>query len=175
MQIIQTPNPILQTPAIEVNMIDRKIIDLIKKMSRTLEAQKDPLGVGLAAPQVGVSYQIFIIRASIENKIKVFINPHVILSKSRDKKQVTRNKKGKLEGCLSIPRIWGAVKRANRVQLEYQDESGKKFKKWFSGFEAVIIQHEMDHLTGVLFTKRVLEQGNKLYKEEEGKLVEYEI
>ena len=78
--------------------------------------------------------------------------------------------KTKLEGCLSIPKIWGSVKRAQKVLIEFQDQTGKVHKKWFSGFRAIIIQHEVDHLAGVLFTQRALEQKTTLFEEKEGKL-----
>jgi peptide deformylase len=76
----------------------------------------------------------------------------------------------KLEGCLSIPRIWGPVKRANRVLLEYQDLSGEKKTEWFTGFRATIVLHEVDHLQGVLFTQRAIEQNSALYEERDGEL-----
>ncbi|MBI4226053.1 peptide deformylase [Candidatus Roizmanbacteria bacterium] len=78
--------------------------------------------------------------------------------------------KTKLEGCLSIPKIWGAIKRDDKIFLEYQDLTSKKHKKWFSGFKALVIQHEIDHLRGVLFTQRALEQNTLLYEEKEGEL-----
>ena len=80
----------------------------------------------------------------------------------------------KLEGCLSIPRIWGPVTRNTKVLVEYQDLTGEKHTEWFSGFKSVIIQHEMDHLQGVLFTQRVLEQKGKLYQEKDGELEKIE-
>ena len=75
-----------------------------------------------------------------------------------------------------MPKIWGEVKRAKKVLLEYQtdDESLEKKQAWFSGFEAVIIQHEVDHLEGILFTQRALAQNQPLYEEKEGKLVRIE-
>ena len=72
----------------------------------------------------------------------------------------------KLEGCLSLKDIWGDVVRSPEVTLEYFDEKGKKHTKTFNGFLATIIQHEMDHLEGILFPKRVLEQKGTLYKSE---------
>jgi peptide deformylase len=79
--------------------------------------------------------------------------------------ETQKEKKGvQLEGCLSLYNIWGVVKRHPGVVLSYQDEHGKKHKKTFDGFLAVIIQHEYDHLQGVLFPKRVLEQKNPLYR-----------
>ncbi|EKD85790.1 MAG: hypothetical protein ACD_37C00611G0001, partial [uncultured bacterium] len=70
----------------------------------------------------------------------------------------------KLEGCLSLPAIWGEVLRAPTVILSYQTENGKPQTKKFTGFMSTIIQHEVDHLNGILFPKRVLEQRGQLYK-----------
>ena len=87
-------------------------------------------------------------------------------------------RENKLEGCLSIPKIWGKVKRAKTLTLQYRDEKGTVHKEEFSGFIATIIQHETDHTNGILFTQRVLEQKEKLYetgKDEEGKEVLEEI
>lgn len=179
MKIVTVPNQILTLKASKVFNIDKKIEKLASEMIVTLNGQTDPPGVGLAAPQIGVSLEIFIIKPTEKSTPEVFVNPQILEVKGQSNKGKTmpkKNKKSKkLEGCLSIPQIWGQVGRAARVQLEYQDLAGRKIKKWFTGFAAIIIQHEIDHLAGVLFTQRVLEQGNKLFKEEEGKLKEYEI
>ena len=146
-------------------------------MEKVLIAQDDPPGVGLAANQVGLDLSIFIIKPTEKAKTKVFINPKIIsrtdLLKAKNKK-VRPSKKVKLEGCLSIPRIWGPVKRRNRVFLKYQDLNGREYLKWFTGFEAVIIQHEIDHLNGVVFTQRSIEQKGQLFREENDELVKIE-
>jgi peptide deformylase len=158
-------------------------------MEKVLIAQNDPPGVGLAANQVGLNISIFIIRPTEKSKTKIFINPKIIkISKTlieRERKDLSKKSFGsaqdkpkknkvKLEGCLSIPRIWGPVKRSDRVFLKYQDLTGKEYLKWFTGFEAIIIQHEMDHLDGVVFTQRSIEQKGQLYREEKDELVKIE-
>jgi len=148
-------------------------------MEKILIAQDDPPGVGLAANQVGLDLSIFIIKTTLKSKIKVFVNPKILkrtdLFKDSPKKKVRPYKKRvKLEGCLSIPRIWGPVKRANRVFLEYQNTTDAVVRKWFQGFEAVIIQHEVDHLNGIVFTQRSVEQKGQLYREENEELVKIE-
>lgn len=174
LKIITVPNPILNQVAKPVIRIDQKIKRLIKQMEETLINQKDPEGVGLAAPQVGVSLSLFIIKPNKKKPIKVFINPKIIktenppLPKTRKEKTKTRYK---LEGCLSIPGIWGSIKRAKRIFLQYQNEKGEVRKEWFSSFEALIIQHEMDHLQGVLFTQQAIKQGMTLYQEKNKKLI----
>lgn len=178
LKIVAVPNPILTSPTKPIIEIDNNIKKIVSDMEKVLIAQDDPPGVGLAANQVGLDLSIFIIKPTEKSKMKVFINPKIIKSSSvmieRDRKDPTKKtskKKVKLEGCLSIPRIWGPVKRADRVFLNYQDLTGKKYLKWFSGFEAIIIQHEVDHLKGIVFTQRSIEQKRQLFKEENDELV----
>jgi len=149
-------------------------------MEEALIAHKDPEGVGLAAPQVGVNFSLFIIKAKKTEPTQVFINPKIIelkyLSEEKISDKSKKKKKNlKLEGCLSVPRIWSSIKRADSVLVEYQDLSGNWKKEWFSGFKAQIIQHEMDHLQGILFTQRALEQKQKMYQEIDDELKPIEI
>lgn len=177
LKIVHIPHPVLTSPVKTVTQIDNKIIKLIKEMEETLKVQKDPEGVGLAAPQVGENLAIFIIRPNPDSIIKAFINPKIIQTQNNtegNKKHGTKQK-NTLEGCLSIPRIWSPVKRPERVLLEYQTVTGEIKQEWFMGFEAVIIQHEADHLQGILFTQRALEQNLSLFEEKHGELKEIEI
>lgn len=161
LEIITTPNPILVKPAEEVKRFDKKLHQIIEQMKETLDASVDPIGVGLAAPQVGISLRIFIAKPKEDGRHMIFINPTIVSSLDgvSSKKQ-----KRLLEGCLSIPTIWGRVKRKKEITLEYQDKKGNKHTKSFKGFTATIIQHETDHLDGILFTKHAMEQGERLYK-----------
>ncbi|MCR4276572.1 MAG: peptide deformylase [Candidatus Roizmanbacteria bacterium] len=182
MKIVTVPNNVLSSPTKSVIDIDNHIKKIVSDMEQVLIAQDDPPGVGLAANQVGLDLSIFIIKPTEKSKTKVFINPQVVKTsaveersgKTAEVKSKKSKKKVKLEGCLSIPRIWGPVKRADRVFLNYQDLTGKKYLKWFSGFEAIIIQHEVDHLNGVVFTQRSIEQKRQLYREEKDELVKIE-
>jgi len=161
--IITAPNPILSQKAKTVSKVDKDILALIKQMGEALSLATDPIGVGLAAPQVSKSLAIFIIKPTEKAKIQAFINPKV----AKIEQQLGGTSKGKtkkLECCLSLKNIWGEVERAKTVWLEYQDETGKLHHKKFSGFIATIIQHEVDHLNGILFPKRVLEQKGILYE-----------
>ena len=177
-EIVIAPNQVLAKKAKQVGKINKNILKIIEEMKQALLSASDPVGVGLAAPQIGKSLQIFITKPTSESKIKVFINPKINqLEKSNSKKE-TRKKYTKLEGCLSLPAIWGEVKRSPVLTLEYLDERGKKRTNVFRGFMATIIQHEVDHLNGTLFPKRVLEQEGVLYKSgknKEGKEVFEEI
>ena len=187
--IIQAPHPALSAKAKRINKVDAHIKQLIKNMEYTLEHTTDPEGVGLAAPQIGESLQLFIIKESPESRLHVFINPNIIslskeqypisdMDKSSKSKGSAERKGVKLEGCLSLKDIWGIVHRASNVKVSFMDETGTPQTKNFNGFIATIIQHECDHLVGILFPKRVLEQNEKLYKattDENGEMVFEEL
>jgi peptide deformylase len=163
MKIITTPNQILNQKALEVKKIDKKVLQIIKEMEETLLKTENPKGVGLAAPQIGISWRIFLVKPYQKSEIKVFINPKIIWQ-SPEMTDGVPGKKSKLEGCLSIPGVWGVVQRPKSIKLSYVNPEGKKRTQKFSGFLATIIQHEMDHLEGQLFSLRVLEQKGKFYK-----------
>ena len=171
LEILQAPNTILSTPSRSVLKINKAILRLINEMEEALESAKDPIGVGLAAPQVGKNLRIFIAKPSSKGPLYVFINPKIL--KKEDLKEKLPGKRAshkagrgakKLEGCLSLYSIWGEVKRYNEVFMSFQDEKGITHKRKFKGFISTIVQHEVDHLEGILFTKRVLEQKGTLYK-----------
>lgn len=181
--IVTAPNDVLSQPAKPVNKIDNSVHQLIKEMTQSLISAIDPEGVGLAAPQVGKSLQIFIIKSSPKSPLLTFINPvmHVPADSKLPVKRTgkRKEKKGvKLEGCLSLKDIWGMVDRYPTIVLSYLDEKGQQHEKKFAGLMATIIQHEYDHLQGILFPKHVLEQGHQLYKsvkDEAGETVFEEI
>ncbi len=176
--IITTPNSILVKKSDKVERFDKKLKNLVSQMEETLLATTDPKGVGLAAPQVGISLRIFQIKPTEKSKVLTFINPEIVPSPATavsaeasqpgslaNARSAPKNSKGKLlEGCLSIPNIWGNVTRKKEVTVKWQDENGKEHTKSFKGFSATIIQHELDHLNGILFTKHVLEQNEQLYR-----------
>lgn len=189
MNIVHAPNDVLLQSAQPVQTIDAGITKLIKEMKEAL--RNSDIGIGLAAPQVGKSLRIFMISPELPNvkdknaePIKVFINPEIVRTKTTDGTQTKKSKKKTqskdktlLEGCLSLPDIWGYVERPQEVELSYLNEQGQKKQETFTGLMATIIQHETDHLNGVLFSQRALEQHERLYKTNPrtGKLVEIEI
>jgi peptide deformylase len=169
--IVKVPAKILTSSTKPVKSIDAKIQKLVQDMEDTLVAQTDPEGVGLAAPQVDVPLALFIMKPSKKEKARVVINPIILkVEESKVKEPVKKKKNTALEGCLSVDKIWSPVTRPHRILLQYQDIEGTQKKEWFDGFDAVIIQHEVDHLHGILFTQRSLEQGKILYKEIDGEL-----
>lgn len=171
LQILQAPNPILTAQSAPVKKFDESLKSIISQMVESLEAAKDPIGVGLAAPQIGKNLQLFIAKPKAISKIIVFVNPEIINALPIKKGKKIKKHGKKLEGCLSLKDIWGEVQRNPEITLSYFDENGKKYEKTFKGFMATIVAHEMDHLQGILFTQRVLEQKGTLYhseKDEEG-------
>lgn len=171
MKILTTPNPILTTPSQPVEKIDKEMLDFIEEMKQTLLATTTPKGVGLAAPQVGKNWQIFLTKPYEKSAIKVFLNPE-ILGHSQELTKGVPEREKKFEGCLSIPKVWGIVKRYQTLKLKYKTPDNQIHTQQFSGFLATIIQHETDHLQGKLFPSRTLQQKGKLYqvkKDQEGK------
>ncbi len=160
--IVEVPQTVLFEPAKRVVKFDQSLTTLIEGMKKTLLTKKNPKGVGLAAVQIGVPLQIFLTKPDSKSQIRVFINPTIISSDPIPKKSPEKN--DALEGCLSIPNVWGHVARSPTLILSYQDQTGAAHTETFSGFLATIIQHETDHCNGILFTRRVIEQQGKLYQ-----------
>ncbi len=163
-KIISAPNSLLSQKAQKYvfKKDDNFLQVFLKDMEETLLSASDPKGVGLAAPQIGRSLAVFIAKPTEKSKISVYINPVIIELEEIESKKIKKVKK--LEGCLSLPDVWGEVLRSPSVTMTFYNELGKKKTKKFTGFMATIVQHETDHLNGVLFPKHVLEQKGKLYK-----------
>lgn len=137
------PNPLLDQPCERIDRFDSKLKRLIRDMFETMyEAD----GVGLAGPQIGVLKQIAVIDADDEIGPFVLINPEII---EQNGEQLG------VEGCLSIPTVYGEVTRAESIQVKAMDEKGRPIVLNVSGFVARAIQHEIDHLHGILFTSKV--------------------
>lgn len=175
MKIVLVPEKVLLKKAKRVTSFGPKLIKTIEDMKKTLNACVDPVGVGLAAPQVGLSLRIFLMKPTTESPIGVFINPEILSTnavKPKKAKAEESDDSEPLEGCLSIPRIWGPINRATEVKVRWDDVHGKSQEKTFKGFEAAIVQHEVDHLNGILFTHRLAEQKAPIYEERNKKLHE---
>lgn len=177
LKIIQAPSEVLSKVSKDIEGDPPKVDpNFIKEMEKALDSASDPKGVGLASPQVGKSLSLFIAKPTEKSKLQVFINPRIIslIDKTSPKQKGKKRKDKKLEGCLSLKDVWGEVKRFDMVELEYFDQKGIKHIKKFSGFMSTIVQHEVDHLSGILFPKRVLEQKGQLYKsskDEKGEMI----
>ena len=147
--ILQKESLVLRETANPVPLREKvlpKTRKLLELMHKTLASSPD--GVALAAPQIGVSLQIFVVSPKAFAEVKpgeplVYINP-VIVRRSRKKVLME-------EGCLSVQNVFGLVTRHDKVTVEAYNEVGKKFRRDGSGLLAEIFQHETDHLKGVLF------------------------
>jgi peptide deformylase len=149
-EICCLPNPVLRRKAKRVPAIDRSVRRLIDDMLETLQQAS---GVGLAAPQVGVSLRVVVIHLPDEPPLAL-INPEVV--KRSGEREVT-------EGCLSIPGYFGEVKRSVAVAVKGTDRSGKAIRVKGTGLLAQALEHELDHLNGVLFIDH-LDSLEKLHK-----------
>lgn len=140
----------------EVLPTDEGLKYLIARMYKTVRNEEKP-GVGIAAPQVGINRRVFLVQRMDKKgePFEFFINPEIVWYS----KILRRGE----EGCLSIANEYGEVYRSLAIQITYYDLSGEHFQEVIEGFTAVIIQHEFDHLNGVLFTDRIKEQENNEY------------
>jgi peptide deformylase len=160
-KILLAKEPSLRKPSKPVGKIDKKIIQIVNDLKETLAAQKDPEGVGLAAPQIGKNLRIFV--ASYAKKSVVVINPEVV-KVSIQLSEASADKDQLMEGCLSLPHYYGPLRRATSITVKYLTPEGQEKVETFTGFMAQIIQHELDHLKGILFVDKLLEQKESLYK-----------
>ncbi|EPR27324.1 Peptide deformylase [Geobacillus sp. WSUCF1] len=144
LSIVTYPDPILEQPCAPVTAFDRRLGRLLDDMYETMLAAD---GVGLAAPQIGVAKQIAVIDVGDEHGRIELINPVVIEA---------RGEQVDVEGCLSFPGLFGEVPRAKFVKVRAQNRRGRPFTLSATGFLARALQHEIDHLHGVLFTSKVI-------------------
>jgi peptide deformylase len=166
--IVAYGDPVLKKEAEEIEKEYPELKELIENMFETMYNAK---GVGLAAPQIGKSIRLFIVDGSpfaeleegeepdpraegIENFKKVFINPII--------EEETGNKWAFEEGCLSIPKIRENVYRKEKLVITYYDEEWNFHEETYEGYAARIIQHEYDHIEGVLFTDHLSPLKRKL-------------
>jgi peptide deformylase len=141
--IIVFPDPILRRPAMPVERVDQHVKRLLEDMLETM--YKAP-GVGLAAPQVGVSRQLFVMDTARDKEPpapRFFLNPEIL--SSGDELRTYE------EGCLSIPEIFAEVERPSSITLRYLGADGEIHEERLEGHAATVAQHEIDHLNGVLF------------------------
>lgn len=169
MHILTTPHPFLKHSAKPLANWDKKTAKEIKDMAEILKKTTAPKGVGLAATQVGLDKRIFILLDEDAQKIKIFVNPEIVSASKNMLSTIYKKKKDRwLEGCLSIPRLWGFVDRHYSIALKYQEAGTlKTITQDFSDVEAAYIQHEIDHLDGVLFTDRIRQQNGQILRETE--------
>ena len=143
-KIVMYPDEILEKPCRPVTVFNNKLKKLLNDMYDTM-IEFD--GVGLAAPQVGVDEQIAIVEIDETSGTIEMINPEIL---------ETKGEQIGLEGCLSFPGLYGEVSRPFYVKVKAQDRKGRTFTLEAEDYLARAIQHEIDHLHGILFTSKVL-------------------
>lgn len=177
-KILTYPHQELRQKSEEITSVDRHVRRLIKDLETTLIHHE--IGVGLAAPQIGINRRAFAIceidQHDQKSHFQYFLNPTIEVSEQPVTLGVNGADRPDLEGCLSVPHIYAPVWRAPKIKLRYQiiiDDQLVDQTEEFINFPARIVQHEFDHLDGILFIDRVLEQGTPIYFEDKkGKLTE---
>ena len=161
LDILTYPDDCLKQVADEVINFDADLSELIKNLEDPMAA--GPGSVGIAATQVGVMQRVVIVDVSNYPRLKnakhhghlVLINPEIL--------EWQGMKKGR-EGCMSVPDFTGNVIRADNIVLQAFDQNGAQQKYEMEGFEARAVQHELDHLDGLLFLDRLVSRRNDLFK-----------
>lgn len=166
------PNPILRKVSRRVNEVNLELESQVETLVKILKSFGGT-AAGLAANQIGIDQRFFALKDS-KGKIQVYFNHQITkyLGEKTYPVMVYDNgeKENFLEGCLSFPNLFGEVKRYLKIEAEWQElDKGKLVDKKgiFDGFEAIVFQHEGEHLDGVLFVDHILEEGGKLYEIDE--------
>lgn len=153
MQILQYPHPALRWKSKPVTKIDAELRTIVRQMFDLMyEAQ----GIGLAANQVGLPYRVFVLNLTADREEKdeehVFINPEITRRRGTQEAE---------EGCLSLPKLYGDVRRAGEIAVEAFDLEGRGFEVTIDDLASRAIQHETDHLEGVLFVDRLSDAAKR--------------
>lgn len=145
--VLTDPNDELRKPSEQISKSDIGSEQLNALIDDLIETMRDENGIGIAAPQIGIHKRVIIVDDG--KSINAFINPRIV-SKSFRKMESE-------EGCLSIPGVWGKVKRHRSVKVKATDRNGEEITVDAQGLPATIFQHEIDHLNGILFIDKVYE------------------
>ncbi|MDD3958796.1 MAG: peptide deformylase [Clostridiaceae bacterium] len=149
-EIVTVGDEVLRKKAREVNRFDDKLCILLDDMAETMKYEGR--GIGLAAPQVGILRRVFVVDVGDEHGLIEFINPEILSVEGEVLSE---------EGCLSVPGRSGCVKRPERLKVRALNRKGETFELEAEGILAVCVCHENDHLDGVLFIDKVVEQEEK--------------
>lgn len=177
-QIVMYPNPVLRKKVPQVKTV-AEVADDIVALREVLEASEN--GAGLASTQLGIEKRFFGLKNG--KNVNVLINPQILGVYGNRTYPVMVGEKGEvdedfLEGCLSFPDLYGTVKRYLKIEAVWQEiVTGKLVdrKKVMNGFEAIVFQHELDHLDGILFIDHIKRDGGKFYKFVGDKKIEWSI
>lgn len=165
-EIVMFPDKVLRRKNEPIKKIDKKTLKEIEELKKNLQENEN--GAGLAAPQIGVNKNFFGIKE--KGGVRILINPKLTAFYGEKLYPKMVDNEGKesdfLEGCLSFPDLFGTVKRYLRIEAEWEEVKNQKLEtkhKTMEGFEAILWQHEYDHLLGVLFVDHIKEEGGQLY------------
>jgi len=164
-KIIEYPEPLLRLKAKKVETFDEELKLLVTDMAETMW---DAPGIGLAAPQVAQSVRVIVVDVSEpgeEKKHMALVNPEIV---EHEGKQIDE------EGCLSVPELTAQVERFKKVTVRYQEEDGTEKQLVTEDRFAVVLQHEIDHLDGVLFIDHLSPLKRNLYKKKRKKMLAME-
>jgi peptide deformylase len=178
-KILTYPNKILRKRAEEVKELDKKALKDIDSLIKKLKATEN--GIGLAAPQIGISRRFFGVKGG-DGEVRVFINPKIVKVVGDRGYLKIKGEDGKeedfLEGCLSFPGLFGTVKRWLKIKIKWQEIIKGKLtnkKDILEGFKAIVWQHESDHLDGKLFMDYVKEEKGRLCEGSRDVMVDIDI
>jgi len=152
LKIAKYPDAILRKTAKEISNFNDDLKKLAADMAKAMYGDD---GIGLAAPQVSKSIRLIVIGLG-NGEYKTYVNPNITFF---SKEKITNE-----EGCLSLPKIFGTVSRSKKINLKYYDLDGNLQREKLKGFDAVVLQHEVDHLDGILFIDRAekINQGQEI-------------
>jgi peptide deformylase len=155
--VITIPDPILTSKSAKVKEINDEVKKVVEDLIDSLETAKDPEGAGLAAPQIGYPLKICVVKNFFEDPTNpantlseniILINPKIISHSTETDLD--------WEGCLSVPNLFGKVERYKKIKVSAMDINWQSIKVKASDFFARVLQHEIDHLEGILFTEKVV-------------------
>jgi peptide deformylase len=158
--ILKYPHPLLKRMCHRAEHFDRSVLDLIRDLVDTM--REGPGSVGVAAPQIGVTLRVCVVDVSNNRHGKA--NNHGLLHMINPEITNRNGSATMREGCMSVPDYTGDVERATEITVKFSDADGSQREISASGFEAVAIQHEMDHLDGILFLDRITSIKTGLFR-----------
>ncbi len=158
--VLLYPHPLLKVVCLPVGSFDEELATLVQDLMDTMRAS--PHSVGVAAPQIGMSLRVCVVDVSTSRHgrqnnhgLLAMVNPEIL---DRDGAAILR------EGCMSVPEYTGDVERATRVVVKFLNDRGSPCTIETTGFEAVAVQHEIDHLDGLLFLDRITSLKTGLFR-----------
>lgn len=156
LKIYEYPDPVLRKKTVKVTAFDEALAKLIEDMADTMY---DAPGIGLAAPQIGKSIKLLVVDTTVqidgEKEYMSMVNPEIIAHEGLQLDE---------EGCLSVPELTANVKRYKRITVSYQNQKGHTQELSTEGRFSVVLQHEIDHLNGILFLDHLSSLKRGLYK-----------